>query len=433
MSLPLAILAGGLATRLRPLTEKIPKSLVEVAGKPFIVWQIELLRRNGVAHLVLCLGYLGGQVQAELGDGSRWGMQVDYIFDGPRLLGTGGALRRALPRLGEAFFVLYGDSYLDCDYAAVESAFRASGKLGLMTVFRNANLWDRSNVIFENGRIQCYDKKNLVPEMKHIDYGLGVLQASTLVRYPADRALDLATVYQDLLAQDQLAGYEVSQRFYEIGSPAGLQETRDYILRENKMSSYTEKHLAEASQIISQLDVGAIEQMVEHLVSMRQRGGRLFFLGVGGSAANCSHAVNDFRKIAGIEAYAPTDNVSELTARTNDEGWASVFVEWLKVSHLNDRDMLFIFSVGGGNVEKNISPNLVLALQYAKQIGASVVGVVSRDGGYTAQVADACVIVPTVNPETVTPHAEAFQAIVWHLLVSHPALKAAPTKWESVR
>ena len=199
------------------------------------------------------------------------------------------------------------------------------------------------------------------------------------------------------------------------------------------MQSYTEKHLAEASQIISQLDVGAIEQMVERLVSLRQRGGRLFFLGVGGSAANCSHAVNDFRKIAGIEAYAPTDNVSELTARTNDEGWASVFVEWLKVSHLNDRDMLFIFSVGGGNVEKNISPNLVLALQYAKQIGASVVGVVSRDGGYTAQVADACVIVPTVNPETVTPHAEAFQAIVWHLLVSHPALKAAPTKWESVR
>lgn len=199
------------------------------------------------------------------------------------------------------------------------------------------------------------------------------------------------------------------------------------------MSSYTEKHLAEASQIISQLDVGAIEQMVERLASLRRRGGRLFFLGVGGSAANCSHAVNDFRKIAGIEAYAPTDNVSELTARTNDEGWASIFVEWLKVSHLNTRDLLFVFSVGGGNVEKNVSPNLVSALQYAKQIGASVVGVVGRDGGYTAQVADACVIIPTVNPETVTPHSEAFQAVVWHLLVSHPALKAAPTKWESMR
>ena len=199
------------------------------------------------------------------------------------------------------------------------------------------------------------------------------------------------------------------------------------------MSSYTEKHLAEASQIISQLDVGAIELMVEHLVNLRQRSGRLFFLGVGGSAANCSHAVNDFRKIAGIEAYAPTDNVSELTARTNDEGWASVFVEWLKVSHLNDRDLLFVFSVGGGNAEKNVSPNLVLALQYAKQIGASVVGVVGRDGGYTAQVADACVIIPTVNPQTVTPHSEAFQAVVWHLLVSHPALKAVTTKWESMR
>jgi D-sedoheptulose 7-phosphate isomerase len=199
------------------------------------------------------------------------------------------------------------------------------------------------------------------------------------------------------------------------------------------MPSYTEKHLAETSQIISQLDTSAIEQMVDRLVSLRQRGGRLFFLGVGGSAANCSHAVNDFRKLAGIEAYAPTDNVSELTARTNDEGWASVFVEWLKVSHLNDRDLLFVFSVGGGNEEKNISPNLVSALQYAKQIGASVVGVVGRDGGYTAQVADVCVIVPTVNPETVTPHTEAFQAVVWHLLVSHPALKAAPTKWESVR
>jgi D-sedoheptulose 7-phosphate isomerase len=433
MSLPLAILAGGLATRLRPLTEKIPKSLVEVAGLPFIVHQIELLRRNDIGHLVLCLGYLGEQVQAEIGDGSRWGMRVEYVFDGPQLLGTGGALRRALPRLGDAFFVLYGDTYLDCDYKAVESAFRSSGKQGLMTVLHNKNLWDSSNVIFENGRIRQYDKKNLIPAMEHIDYGLGVLQASVLERYPADHVLDLAMVYQDLLKQDQLAGYEVSQRFYEIGSPAGLKETRDYILREHKMTSYTEKHLAEASQILSQLDVGAIEKMVEQLVSLRQRGGRLFFLGVGGSAANCSHAVNDFRKIAGIEAYAPTDNVSELTARTNDEGWASVFIEWLKVSHLNDRDLLFVFSVGGGNVEKNVSPNLVSALQYARQIGASVIGVVGRDGGYTAQVADACVVIPTVNPETVTPHSEAFQAVVWHLLVSHPALKAVSTKWESMR
>ncbi len=197
------------------------------------------------------------------------------------------------------------------------------------------------------------------------------------------------------------------------------------------MTSYTQQHLEEASRVIAQLDVAAIERMAALLADLRARGGRLFFLGVGGSAANCSHAVNDFRKLAGIEAYAPTDNISELTARTNDEGWASVFVEWLKTSRLQAGDMLFVFSVGGGSLEKNISPNLVRAMQHARQVGAQIVGVVGRDGGYTAQVADACVIVPTVNPEAVTPHTEAFQAVVWHLLVSHPALKAAPTKWES--
>ncbi|MBI4790448.1 MAG: SIS domain-containing protein [Chloroflexi bacterium] len=195
--------------------------------------------------------------------------------------------------------------------------------------------------------------------------------------------------------------------------------------------TYTAQHINEAIAILKQIDLDSIERMVELLTQVRTRGGRLFFLGVGGSAANCSHAVNDFRKIAGIEAYAPTDNVSELTARTNDEGWASVFVEWLKTSRLQAQDMVFVFSVGGGNLEKNVSPNLVAALQYAKQVGAQVIGVVGRDGGYTAQVADACVVVPTVNPANVTPHTEAFQAVVWHLLVSHPALKIAPTKWES--
>ncbi len=172
--------------------------------------------------------------------------------------------------------------------------------------------------------------------------------------------------------------------------------------------------------------------MADLLANLRQRSGRLFLLGVGGSAGNCSHAVNDFRKICGIEAYAPTDNVSELTARTNDEGWATVFSEWLKVSKLNPKDMVFIFSVGGGNLEKNVSPNLVSALQLAKEVGAQIIGIVGRDGGYTAKVADACAIVPTVNPDTITPHAEAFQAVIWHLLVSHPKLKAQQTKWESV-
>ncbi len=196
--------------------------------------------------------------------------------------------------------------------------------------------------------------------------------------------------------------------------------------------SYSQQHLRETSEIVARLNVDDLEKGVRELVALRARGGRLFVLGVGGSAANASHAVNDFRKIAGLEAYAPTDNVSELTARTNDEGWASVFAEWLRGSRLAARDAVLVLSVGGGSLERNISPNLVTALQLAKQVGARVLGIVGKDGGYTAQVADACVVVPTVNPANVTPHSEAFQALVWHLWVSHPDLKANPTKWESV-
>jgi D-sedoheptulose 7-phosphate isomerase len=198
------------------------------------------------------------------------------------------------------------------------------------------------------------------------------------------------------------------------------------------MSEFTEQYLQEVVRIAEQLDAAAIESLVAALAGTRARGGRLFILGVGGSAANASHAVNDFRKIAGMEAYAPTDNVSELTARTNDEGWPSVFESWLRTSRLRADDCVLVFSVGGGDLEKNVSPNLVLALKYARSVGARIAAVVGRDGGYAAQVADACVIVPTVNPAHVTPHTEAFQAVVWHLVVSHPALKQAQTKWESV-
>ena len=196
--------------------------------------------------------------------------------------------------------------------------------------------------------------------------------------------------------------------------------------------SYTEQFLAEAAQILAKLDVSAIEQMVTELVNLRKRGGRLFILGSGGGAGHASHAVSDFRKFAGIEAYTPTDNVSELTARINDDGWETSYVEWLKVSHLGSRDLVFIMSVGGGCLDRNVSPNLVRCLEYAKTVGSAICGVVGRDGGYTAQVADACVLIPTVNPSATTPHVEAFQALVWHLLVSHPKLQLSATKWESL-
>jgi D-sedoheptulose 7-phosphate isomerase len=197
--------------------------------------------------------------------------------------------------------------------------------------------------------------------------------------------------------------------------------------------TYSKQHLAETIEIIQQLDPSKIEKMVDLLANVKKDGGRIFFLGVGGSAANCSHAVNDFRKIAAIESYAPTDNVSELTARTNDEGWSTVFAEWLKVSKLNSNDAIFVLSVGGGSLTKNISPNLVEALKYATLVGSKITGVTGRDGGFTAEVADICIIVPTVNEKNVTPHSEAFQAVIWHLLVSHPLLKEKETKWESAQ
>jgi D-sedoheptulose 7-phosphate isomerase len=199
------------------------------------------------------------------------------------------------------------------------------------------------------------------------------------------------------------------------------------------VKSFSEQFLGEVADVVGRIQPQVLEEAAGRLAEVRDRGGRLFILGVGGSAGNAGHAVNDFRKLCGFEAYAPTDNVSELTARTNDEGWDTVFAAWLKGSRLSSKDGVLVFSVGGGSLERNVSPNLVLALQYAKQVGAAILGIVGRDGGYTAQVADTCIIVPTVNPDHVTPHSEAFQAVLWHLLVSHPGLKKSATKWESTK
>jgi N-acetyl-alpha-D-muramate 1-phosphate uridylyltransferase len=226
---PVAILAGGLGTRLQPLNEQLPKALVDVNGEPFLAHQLRRLRDHGVERVVICAGHLGGMIQHWLGDGERFGLRVAFSFDGPRLLGTGGAIRKAVPLLGDEFFVLYGDSYLRCDYRAVQTAFEASGKLALMTVFRNENRWDASNVELVAGRIVAYEKRQPTPRMQHVDYGLGIFSAAAFATVAVDQPCDLATVYQDLLARDRLAAYEVSERFYEIGSPAGLAETRRHL------------------------------------------------------------------------------------------------------------------------------------------------------------------------------------------------------------
>jgi NDP-sugar pyrophosphorylase family protein len=229
MILPVAILAGGLATRLRPLTRKIPKSLVEIQGEPFIRHQLRLLASRGIGRAVILAGYLGEMIQEALGGGEQFGMQVEYSFDGPRLLGTAGAVRKALPLLGKSFFLLYGDSYLPCDYSQVQRVFEEKGRLALMTVFRNEDRWDRGNIELKDGEIQVYDKKVQTPGMRHIDYGLGVFQARAFERVPADDPYDLAVLYQELLALGELSAFEVRERFYEIGSLEGMEDLRRHL------------------------------------------------------------------------------------------------------------------------------------------------------------------------------------------------------------
>ena len=236
--LTVAILAGGLATRLRPITQTMPKALLEVNGEPFAVHQLRLLHANGIRRVVLCVGHLGELVEHAIGDGAALGLQVDYSFDGPALLGTAGAIRKALPRLGNSFFVMYGDSYLPCDYAAIGHTFESAGALGMMTVFRNEGKWDTSNVEFEAGRILAYSKTNRTPRMRYIDYGLGVFRAEAFHALPAGKVCDLTELYVDLLQRKQLAAFEVRERFYEIGSPAGLRETAEFLAaREAKQES----------------------------------------------------------------------------------------------------------------------------------------------------------------------------------------------------
>jgi len=227
--LTVAILAGGLATRLQPLTEKVPKALLELQGEPFALHQLRLLKSNGIRRVVFCVGHLGELIQRAVGDGNALGLQVDYSFDGPALLGTAGAIRNALPKLGDSFFVMYGDSYLPCDYAAIARAFEAADVLGMMTVFRNEGKWDTSNVEFEAGTLVAYSKTNRNPRMRYIDYGLGVFRADAFCGLPAAKACDLADLYADLLRREQLAAFEVRERFYEIGSPEGLRETSEFL------------------------------------------------------------------------------------------------------------------------------------------------------------------------------------------------------------
>ncbi len=421
---PVAILAGGLGTRLGDLTRDKPKCLVDVNGKPFIVHQLELLKSQGIEKVVLCLGHQWWKVAEAINGayGNDYSLKIDWSSE-EEPLGTAGAIRKALPLLGDEFFVLYGDSYLECDYRAVQEAYRASGEPALMTVYRTPHA---GNTEFNHGYVGGHNKS--WKTSNYTDYGLGVFERDAIEAYGAS---DLSLVYQRLAFCRQLSGLEMPNRFREIGSLEGLEDLRSYLSQHESFramldggtkiyATHTPIYLEEVKQIVDQLDQRVIERMVARLANLRANRGRLFILGVGGSAANASHAVNDFRKICGIEAYAPTDNVAELTARTNDDGWETVFLEWLITSNASANDMILILSVGGGTMEASYCIAKALCVLADRP---TVIGIVGRNTGYTSSVAAECLVIPEVNSDRVTPHAEEFQSVVLHLIVSHPRLQ----------
>ena len=324
---PVIILCGGLATRLRPLTETIPKSLIDVAGKPFLEYQLIALKEQGVEHVILSVGHLGNQIRDKIGDGGRFGLIIQYVSDGPTLLGTGGAVKRSAALLQSPFFVLYGDSYLRVNYKEVASRFLDAGTLGLMTVFRNEGKWDTSNVVFSGGKIVRYDKKNRSNDMEYIDYGLGLLKKEALESIRSESGYDLASLYQELVRQEQLAGMEVFERFYEIGTAQGLEETRAMLSKPSggQMEDYSTTHLSEAAKIISLIDAARIESMVNLIAEVRNREGRIFFLGVGGGAANAAHA------FGGHQCGAATNKrvQDDVTARSAVENGIRDQTNWL--------------------------------------------------------------------------------------------------------
>ena len=426
MMLPVAILAGGLATRCGPSRRQIPKSWSRSTAGRSPSTRSTGSATKGSTHIVFCVGHLGEQVVEALGDGARWGMRFDYRLRRPDAARHRRRISaRACRSRAEAFFVLYGDSLSRLRPGGRRRAFEASGRTSLDDRLpATTNRWDRSNVVFEDGEIVRYDKTDATPDMQpHRLRPRRALVARRSMPYPADDAVRpgpgvsgsaagrpawRATRWHAVL-RDRIAGRA-------RGDPSRISPAAE---PRSEVMSYARQHLEETAAVVAGARRRRDRARRGRARGRARRGGRLFFLGVGGSAANCSHAVNDFRKLAGFEAYAPTDNVPELTARTNDEGWDTVFVAWLRAAGCGRKTASSSFGRRRQPREEH-QPQPRARAAVRREVGATIVGIVGRDGGYTAQVADACVIVPTVNPDTVTPHAEAFQAVVWHLLVSHP-------------
>lgn len=394
ITIPVAILCGGKGTRLGALTETTPKALVRVAGRPFIEWQLDILQRQGAKNVVLCVGHLADQISKHVMGHPRAGMEIGCWMDYERS-GQLAAIRVAVDPLGDEFLILYGDSYLDVDYEPIIEAGRR-GNWPAQAVYQG------------------------------VDYGITYMRREALDWFPAEATMSNLTTCKCEAGATCAIAVEMPNRFYQIGDPAGLAEV-EWLLREQ--DDFANKFLAETEQVAALLDRQQINAMVEHLVMLRKRGGRLFILGNGGSAANASHFVNDARKLCDIDAYT-MENVAEITARTNDDGWRNTYAQWLRVSNMGAKDVLMILSVGGGqDVAPAVSVNIAYAVQEANRTGTVVLGVCGRDGGFTARHSTVCLLVPTVSADRVTPHTEAFQSVLTHLLVSHPRLQRQKTKW----
>lgn len=450
------LLAAGVGTRLKPLTDRIPKCLVPVDGEPVLSIWLSLCEQLGLREVLINTHHLADQVKAWASRQVGGAVRIRLAYE-PELLGSAGTVAANLDFVGDQddFFVFYADNLVRADFDALLRFHRSHD--GPLTVALFHTLSPSNSGIARldaSGHITNFEEKPAHPQSDLANAGVYIARRELGRFLPARGFADFALDVFPRLA-GEMRGFVIEGNVLDVGTPESYQETlREWPrFRRKPLPSglesgapvgrgsafematlnYTAQYINEALQILGKIDQSTIDRVVDLLARVRENRGRIFFLGVGGGAGHASHAVNDFRKIAQIEAYTPTDNVSELTARVNDEGWDTSYANWLRGSRLQAKDMIFVFSVGGGDAQRRISANLVRALEYAKEVRATVCGVVGRDGGYTAQVADACVVVPTVNPATVTPHTESFQAVVWHLLVSHPKLRAAEMKWESVR
>lgn len=424
--MPVYILCGGEGSRLGDITKGTPKSMVRIYGKPFISYQLEWLRDEGIKEVTLCVRKFADQIFNFVGDGSKWGMRVRYSYDGNESLGTAGAFKKATNGTSGAVFILYGDSYLPkCGLKGMEETYCIINQDVLMLLYEDTERHSENNVYYDRLYLPKYYAQKDGHTCNYTDAGISIVNIDYLNQLIPDGFSNLSEIFELASKEKMIYPYITKDPYMEIGSLQGINRLETHV-----KCTFADVYFQNASRIAQKIDQYKIYQMANIIQFTKRSGGRLFILGVGGSAATASHAVNDFEKLCGVKTYTPTDNVSELTARTNDQGWENSFVDWLKVQEPTDKDVILVLSVGGGDINRKISMNIVKALEYAQnECDTSILGIVGKEGGYTQRVADVCIVIPTVDEYNITPFAESFQSLILHCLVSHPILKKNETTY----